>query len=76
MAPPTKKSHHQSRQTKIYLLAYNFNNAVLWGVIFLRTIFHAATGGFASVQSSMSDLVPFTQTLALLEIAHSAFGKS
>ncbi|KAH8176168.1 protein tyrosine phosphatase-like protein, PTPLA domain-containing protein [Sarocladium implicatum] len=74
MAPPAKKTHSQSRETKLYLLAYNFNNAVLWGVILLRVLLNVATEGFAAVQPNMSDIVPFTQTLALLEIAHSAFG--
>lgn len=59
---------------RVYLLCYNFNNAVLWSVVLFRALYNVAVYGFEGVQPRMGDFVMFVQSIAILEILHSAFG--
>lgn len=77
MAPQKSatKPARQSPQTKMYLLLYNFNNACLWTIVLGRLLYNIAFSSLDEVESDMGSFVRFTQSIALLEIFHSIFGK-
>jgi very-long-chain (3R)-3-hydroxyacyl-CoA dehydratase len=61
-----------------YLLAYNGVSLLLWGIIALRAVFLIpillAHGKLFGLLEALQPLLTFTQTLAVLEIAHSILG--
>ncbi len=61
-----------------YILAYNGICLVLWGIVTLRASFLIPTlvahDKLYGLLEALQPLVTFTQTLALLEVAHSVFG--
>lgn len=74
--PARKKPFHQSPLTKIWLLCYNFNNALLWAIILGRVVLNATLHGFESVHPVVGDFIHFVQSIALLEILHILLGTS
>lgn len=59
---------------KEYLSAYNSVCALLWLSIFGRVVLLVPITGFESVYAGAGDFAKWTQTVAMLEILHSAFG--
>ncbi|KUI59315.1 Very-long-chain (3R)-3-hydroxyacyl-CoA dehydratase hpo-8 [Cytospora mali] len=63
---------------RVYLIAYNALNAVLWSVVLGRTVATLYTRGLdagpASVYPAVGEWTKWTQTLAALEIVHSLLG--
>ncbi|KAL8628896.1 hypothetical protein Q9189_005389 [Teloschistes chrysophthalmus] len=59
---------------KEYLSAYNSVCALLWFSIFGRVVLLVPITGFESVYPGAGDFAKWTQTVAILEILHSAFG--
>lgn len=73
--PPTPKPPHLLKTT--YLVLYNFVSAVLWLTILGRVVsISSLTGSTDMVFKTTSEFTKWTQTLALLEVAHSALGES
>ena len=64
----------QVRQQQ-YLILYNLVSGFLWFAVLARVAFVFAIGGPAHVHEEVGNFARWTQTLALLEVAHSAFGK-
>ena len=66
----------QSSTPKIqYLILYNFVSAVLWLTVLGRVFLLVPLVGFAKVYPGVGRFTKWTQTLALLEVAHAATGK-
>ncbi|KAI4214120.1 MAG: hypothetical protein LQ351_003205 [Letrouitia transgressa] len=59
---------------KEYLSTYNAISALMWLSIFGRVVLLLPLTGPASVYDGAGDFTKWTQTAAVLEIAHSAFG--
>ncbi|KAL8981860.1 MAG: hypothetical protein Q9205_003472 [Flavoplaca limonia] len=59
---------------KEYLTAYNAICALLWLSVFGRTVVILPITGVESVYEAAGDFTKWTQTVAILEILHSAFG--
>ncbi|KAL9038289.1 MAG: hypothetical protein Q9180_003229 [Flavoplaca navasiana] len=59
---------------KEYLTAYNAICALLWLSVFGRTVVILPITGIESVYEAAGDFTKWTQTVAILEILHSAFG--
>lgn len=57
-----------------YLVFYNLISAVLWLAILGRTALLVPLVGFENVHGGVGEFTKWTQTLALLEIVHSALG--
>lgn len=57
-----------------YLISYNLTCAVLWTAVLGRVILLVPLVGFENVYGGVGEYVKGTQTLALLEIGHSALG--
>ena len=73
--PSTSKPPNLLKTT--YLVLYNFVSAVLWLTILGRVVsISSLTGSTDMVFKTTSEFTKWTQTLALLEIAHSALGES
>ncbi|KAL8735979.1 MAG: hypothetical protein Q9166_000541 [cf. Caloplaca sp. 2 TL-2023] len=68
--PPLTKSD----VTKEYLTAYNSVCALLWLSVFGRVVVVLPITGVESVYEAAGDFTKWTQTVAVLEILHSAFG--
>lgn len=64
----------QSQVKLLYLTVYNFASAVLWATVLGRTAGAAYLRGPEYVPIAVSYFVRWTQTLALLEVAHSILG--
>lgn len=64
----------RSDVAKEYLSAYNSVCALLWLSIFGRVVLLVPITGFESVYEGAGDFTKWTQTVAILEILHSAFG--
>ena len=58
-----------------YLALYNLLSAVLWAFILGRVISIAPTWGNTDLNRTTGSFVKWVQTLAVLEIFHSLFGK-
>lgn len=56
------------------LIAYNALSCALWAGVLGRTILLFAAGGSGNVYAGVGEYTKWTQTLALLEIAHIALG--
>ncbi|MCJ1355935.1 MAG: hypothetical protein MMC33_005928 [Icmadophila ericetorum] len=63
-----------ARPSTNYLIAYNSVSALLWLAILGRVILLLPLVGFENVYGGVGQFVKWTQTLALLEIVHSATG--
>ncbi|KAI9872519.1 MAG: hypothetical protein M1830_001531 [Pleopsidium flavum] len=62
-----------SRRIKAqYLIFYNFISAVLWLAVLGRVVLLVPLVGFKNVYGGVGEFAKWTQTLALLELAHSA----
>ena len=59
-----------------YLVGYNLVCAVLWTAVLGRVILLVPLVGFGNVYGGVGEFTKWTQTLALLEIGHSALGTS
>lgn len=57
-----------------YLIGYNLICAVLWTAILGRVILLVPLVGFGNVHGGVGEFTKWTQTLALLEVVHSALG--
>ena len=57
-----------------YLVSYNLVCAVLWTAVLGRVILLIPLVGFANVYGGVGQFTKWTQTLALLEVGHSASG--
>jgi very-long-chain (3R)-3-hydroxyacyl-CoA dehydratase len=57
-----------------YLVLYNATSALLWTTVLTRTITLAAARGPGAVHAGVGDWTKWTQTLALLEVAHALLG--
>lgn len=68
--PPLTKSEI----VKEYLTAYNSVCALLWFSIFGRVVLLIPITGYESIYEAAGDITKWTQTVAVLEILHSAFG--
>ena len=69
----TRTTPHRRQQTQ-YLIAYNLICAVLWAAILGRVILLVPLVGFDNVAGGVGEFAKWTQTLAVLEIVHSALG--
>lgn len=57
-----------------YLVGYNLVCALLWIAVLGRVILLVPLVGFENVYGGVGELAKWTQTLAVLEIGHSALG--
>lgn len=57
-----------------YLLAYNLISVIFWFAVLGRVVFLIPLVGFTHVCGGVGDFAKWTQTLAVLEIVHSALG--
>ena len=55
-----------------YLVLFNFTCAVLWFAVLGRVALLVPLVGFSNVYGGVGNFVKWTQTLALLEVLHSA----
>ncbi|MCJ1476727.1 hypothetical protein MMC13_005395 [Lambiella insularis] len=62
---------HTSLKTQ-YLIAYNLTSAILWSVLLTRVLLLIPSVGLSHVYAHVGEYAKWTQTLALLEIVHSA----
>ena len=58
-----------------YLILYNFVSAILWLAILGRVILLVPLVGFKNVYGGVGAFAKWTQTLAVLEVVHSASGE-
>ena len=75
MATRSRSNPNQLLQTQ-YLVGYNLVCAVLWSAVLGRVILLVPLVGFGNVHGGVGEFTKWTQTLALLEIVHSASGMS
>ena len=57
-----------------YLVSYNLVCALLWTAVLGRVILLIPLVGFGDVHGGVGEFTKWTQTLALLEVVHSALG--
>lgn len=69
----TRSTPNRQLQTR-YLVGYNLVCAVLWTAVLGRVIFLVPLVGFGNVHGGVGEFTKWTQTLALLEVLHSALG--
>lgn len=70
---------HQASRRRLqaqYLTLYNFISAILWLAILGRVVLLVPLVGFKNVYGGVGAFAKWTQTLALLEVAHSASGET
>jgi len=73
--PGPKPLQSSSLRTQ-YLVLYNFVSMILWLVVLGRVILLAPMVGFGQVYRGTGNFTKWTQTMALLEVVHSAVGMS
>ncbi len=69
---------HQTSRRRLqaqYLTLYNFISAILWLAILGRVVLLVPLVGFKNVYGGVGAFAKWTQTLALLEVVHSASGE-
>ena len=71
---PARKPLRSSNPKTQYLILYNFVCAVLWTVVLGRVLLLVPLVGFGRVYAGVGHFTKWTQTLALLEVVHSAVG--
>ncbi len=72
------KMDHQTSRRRLqaqYLTLYNFISAILWLAILGRVVLLVPLVGFKNVYGGVGAFAKWTQTLALLEVVHSASGE-
>ncbi|MCJ1256131.1 hypothetical protein MMC24_003951 [Lignoscripta atroalba] len=57
-----------------YLIVYNLTCAVLWLAILGRVVLLIPLVGYQNIYGGVGELAKWTQTLAVLEVAHSGLG--
>ena len=72
---PVKPLQSNNPRTQ-YLILYNFVSALLWLVVLGRVALLVPLVGFGRVYQGVGQFTKWTQTLALLEVVHSATGES
>lgn len=58
-----------------YLILYNLVSALLWLVVLGRVVSLTYLVGYDNIHGGIGDFAKWTQTLAILEIVHSALGQ-
>lgn len=77
---PKKKmnrAYETSRKRPVksqYLILYNFISAILWLAVFGRVILLLPILGYRNVYGGVGEFAKWTQTVAVLEVLHSALG--
>jgi very-long-chain (3R)-3-hydroxyacyl-CoA dehydratase len=71
--PGPKPLRSSSLRTQ-YLILYNFISMILWLVVLGRVCLLVPLVGFGQVYRGAGNFTKWTQTLALLEVVHSAVG--
>lgn len=75
----TQVAHRQSKTWQVrkqqYLILYNLVSGFLWFVVLARTVSILSIGGPKYVHEEVGEFTKWTQSLALLEIVHSAVGE-
>lgn len=71
----TRSAPNRRFQTQ-YLIGYNLTCAVLWTAVLGRVILLVPLVGFGNVHGGVGEFTKWTQTVALLEVVHSALGMS
>lgn len=81
--PPKKATASKAASAKpsspaknAYLILYNFASAVAWSVVLGRTVMLLQLHGHTSVYGGVGEWTKWTQTAALMEVAHSLLGAS
>jgi len=72
---PGPKPLQSSPSKTQYLIFYNFVSAVLWLAVLGRVVLLVPVVGFARVYPGVGRFTKWTQTMAVLEIVHSATGE-
>ncbi len=72
--PPPPPPLTKGEVAKEYLTAYNSICALLWLSVFGRVVVILPITGVESIYEAAGDFTKWTQTVAVLEILHSAFG--
>lgn len=67
-------SFPRNQFTSQYLIIYNFVSALLWVAVLGRVILLVPLVGFQGVYGGVGEFTKWTQTAAVMEILHSAFG--
>lgn len=70
------RQYSRRRLQTQYLTLYNFISAILWLAILGRVVLLVPLVGFKNVYGGVGSFAKWTQTLALLEVVHSAAGES
>lgn len=73
--PGPKPLQSSSPRTQ-YLILYNFVCTILWTAVLGRVLILVPMVGFGNVYKGTGEFTKWTQTVALLEVVHSATGKS
>lgn len=60
----------------MWLAAYNLVSATLWAIVFGRVVSIAPAWGNAELMRSTGTFTRWVQTMAVVEIFHSLFGKA
>ncbi len=71
------RAYETSRKRPVktqYLILYNFISAILWLAVFGRVILLLPILGHRNVYGGVGEFAKWTQTVAVLEILHSASG--
>jgi very-long-chain (3R)-3-hydroxyacyl-CoA dehydratase len=72
---PGPKPLQSSSVKSQYLILYNFVSAILWLVVLGRVVLFVPLVGFGRVYQGVGRFTKWTQTMAVLEIVHSATGE-
>lgn len=68
-------SQRSGQQVKTqYLVLYNLSCAILWLAVFGRVVLLIPLVGTQHVYGGVGEFAKWTQTVAVLEVLHSAFG--
>lgn len=73
--PTLSRGQRSSTLKTTYLVLYNFVSSILWSTILGRVLLIAAVHGTADVYTGVGQFAKWTQTLALAEVLHAAFGR-
>ncbi|RFU28841.1 hypothetical protein B7463_g7486, partial [Scytalidium lignicola] len=71
--PGPKPLRSSSPKTQ-YLILYNFVSSLLWFIVLGRVVMLVPLVGFKNVYGGVGEFTKWTQTLALMEVIHSAVG--
>lgn len=68
------RNRSSSLVTFVYLLGYNILSVVLWSSILVRSLVHVIADNPQTLHGSIGKFTAYTQTLAVLEVAHVLLG--